>query len=126
VSLAIVSLSFAMSAPLVGAAAVSGAAAVGGGAVTVGGAGTGAGGLGASCGDGVGAIHAPDIAHHNTNTNVAAAITLIKSRSMVALQSPPKAVLIECDPALPVCAKLITIEIFLTRRKDGARRLAGQ
>jgi hypothetical protein len=114
-----------MSAPLVGAAAVSGAAAVGGGAVTVGGAGTGAGGLGASCGDGVGAIHAPDIAYHNTNTNVAAAITLIKSRSMVALQSPPKAVLIECDPALPVCAKLLTIEIFLTRRKDGARRLAG-
>ena len=86
VSLAIVSLSFTMSAPVVGAAAVSGAAAVGGGAVTVGGAGSGACRLGDSCGDGVGAIHAPDIAHHNTNTNAAAAITLIKSRSMVALQ----------------------------------------
>ena len=83
------SLSFAISAAVVGAAAVSGAAPVVGGAVTVGGAGIGAGGLGGSCGDGVGAIHAPDIAHHNTNTNAAAAITLIRSRSMVALQGPP-------------------------------------
>jgi hypothetical protein len=33
---------------------------------------------------GVGAVHAPDITHHNTNTNVAIAITLIRSRSMVA------------------------------------------
>jgi hypothetical protein len=34
---------------------------------------------------------------------------------MVALQSPPKAALIECDPAPPFCAKLLTIGIFLTR-----------
>ena len=73
-----------MSAAVAGAAAVCGAAPVVGGAVAGGGAGTDAGGPGDSCGDGVGAVHAPDITHHNTNTNAAMAITLIRSRSMVA------------------------------------------
>ena len=74
--MAIVSLSFAISAAVAGAA--PGAAAV------VEGAGTDADGLGGSDDDEVGAVHAPDITHHNPNTNAAMAITLIKSRSMVA------------------------------------------
>ena len=72
-----------MSAAVAGAAAVCSAAPVVGGAVAVGGAGTDAGGLGGSCGDEA-VVHAPDITHHNTNTNAPMTITLIKSRSMVA------------------------------------------
>jgi hypothetical protein len=79
-----VSLSFVMSAAVAGTAAVCGAAPVVDGAVAVGGAGTDAGGLGGSDDDEVGAVHAPDITHHTTNTNTAMTITLSKSRSMVA------------------------------------------
>ena len=68
-----------MSAAVAGAATVPGAAPVVDGAVAVGGPGTAAGGLGGSSDDGV-----PDIAHHTSNATAAAAITLIKSRSMVA------------------------------------------
>ena len=78
-SLAIVSLSFAMSAAVAGAGAVPGAAPVVDGAVAVGGPGTTAGGLGGPSDDGV-----SDIAHHTSNATAAAAITLIKSSSMVA------------------------------------------
>src|SRR5262249_49588949 len=68
-----------MSAAVAGAATVPGAAPVVDGAVAVGGPGTAAGRLGGSSDDGV-----PDIAHHTSNATAAAAITLIKSRSMVA------------------------------------------
>jgi hypothetical protein len=73
-----VSLSFAMSVAVAGAGAAPGAAAV------VDGAGTDADGLGGSDDEEVGVVHAPDITHHNTNTNAPMTITLIKSRSMVA------------------------------------------
>ncbi len=72
------SLSFAMSIAVAGAGAAPGAAAV------VDGAGTDADGLGGSDDEEVGVVHAPDITHHNTNTNAPMTITLIKSRSMVA------------------------------------------
>lgn len=62
--------------------AVAGAAP--GAAAVVDGAGTDAGGLGGSDDEEVGVVHAPDITHDNTNTNAPMAITLIKSRSMVA------------------------------------------
>jgi len=48
------------------------------------GAGTDADGLGDSDDEEVGVVHAPDITHHNANTNAPMTITLIKSRSMVA------------------------------------------
>jgi hypothetical protein len=69
-----VSLSFAMSVDVADAGA----------APVVDGAGTDADGLGGSDDDEVGVVHASDSTHHNTNTNAAMAITLIKSRSMVA------------------------------------------
>jgi hypothetical protein len=56
-----------------------------GAAAVVDGAGTDADGVGGS--DEVGAVHAPDITHHNTNTNAPMAITLIKSRSTVGLHA---------------------------------------
>jgi hypothetical protein len=61
------------------AGAVAVAAPVVDGAGAVGDPGTAAGGLGGSSEDGV-----PNIAHHTTNANATAAITLIKSKSMVA------------------------------------------
>jgi hypothetical protein len=64
--------------------AVAGIGAAPGAAAVVDGAGTDADGLGGSDDDEVGAVHAPDITHHNTNTNAPMAITLIKSRSIVA------------------------------------------
>src|SRR5215831_17974010 len=99
------SFSFAISAAVAGAAAAvcgavvvgGGATAVcgvvvvrGGGAVVVAGGGTGAGGLGGgSCGDTDGIVDAPEITHHSTSANTAAAITLIKARSMVVSKVPP-------------------------------------
>jgi hypothetical protein len=77
-------VSFAISAAVAGADVVAGAAPVVDGAVAVGGPGTASGGLGASSDDGVEAVHPPDIAHHTNNANAAAAITFMKSRSMVA------------------------------------------
>jgi hypothetical protein len=65
-------------------AAVAGVGAATGATAVVDGAGTDADGLSGSSDDEVGAVHAPDITHHNTNTNAPMAITLIKSRSMVA------------------------------------------
>ena len=63
-----------------GVAAPCGAVVLGG---DVAGAGTGAGGLGGgSRGDGDGIINASDRTHHSTSAKAAAAITLIKLRSM--------------------------------------------
>src|SRR5262249_34957967 len=98
------SFSFAISAAVAGAAAavcgavvvvgaaaaVCGAVAGAGGAVVFAGAGTGTGGLGGgSCGDEDGIVNAPEITHHSTSANTAAAITLIKARSMVVSQVHP-------------------------------------
>ena len=68
--------------------AVAGAGAAPGAAAVVDGAGTDADGLGGSDDEEVGVVHAPDITHHNTNTNAPMTITLIKSRSMVASTLP--------------------------------------
>jgi hypothetical protein len=66
------------------AVAGAGAGAAPGAAAVVDDAGTDADGLGGSDDEEVGVVHAPDITHHNTNTNAPMTITLIKSRSMVA------------------------------------------
>jgi hypothetical protein len=77
------SFSFTISAAVADDAAPPCGAVVLGGAVAVAGAGTGAGGLsGGSRGDGEGIINASDRTHHSTSAKAAAAITLIKLRSM--------------------------------------------